>query len=254
MRRPRANERHGMTDETAREHAPTQSISVADRIRSAVLSGDFGPGARLHEMRLSELLGVSRTPIRSALQTLASEGLLEYAPNRGYSVRTFQIPEIVDAYDIRANLEAMTARFAAERGLGDEQRRTIETALARGDALLKKTALTDLDRIEFGDINFAIHNTIHEAARCRILVEMIRLCERVPQSSLNNIVAFEFINIVHRHDDHHKIYDAILSRDAHRAEIQMREHVSSIKTGLVRSLTGREHAGAADHLKMTAGR
>jgi GntR family transcriptional regulator of vanillate catabolism len=205
-------------------------------------------------MRLSELLGVSRTPIRSALQTLASEGLLEYAPNRGYSVRAFQISEIIDAYEIRANLEAMTARFAAERGLTDAHRRDIETALARGDALLTKTPLTDLDRIEFGEINFIIHNTIHDAARSRMLGEMLRLCERVPQSSLNNVVAFEFINIVDRHDDHHKIYDAILSRDAQRAEALMREHVASIKTGLVRSLTGRGPTGLAERIQAASGR
>lgn len=234
--------------------APTRSISVADRIRSAVLSGDFAPGARLHEMRLSELLGVSRTPIRSALQTLASEGLLDYAPNRGYAVRSFQISEIVDAYDIRANLEAMTAKFAAERGLNDEHRRDIETALARGDRLLTKSPLTDLDRIEFGEINVIIHDRVHDAARSRMLGEMLRLCERVPQSSLNNVVAFEFINIVDRHDDHHKIYDAILGRDAARAEALMREHVASIKTGLVRSLTGREPTGLAERLQAAGGR
>jgi GntR family transcriptional regulator of vanillate catabolism len=240
--------------EDAPERAPTRSISVADRIRSAVLSGDFAPGARLHEVRLSDLLGVSRTPIRSALQMLASEGLLDYAPNRGYSVRAFQISEIIDAYDIRANLEAMTAKFAAERGLTDVHRRGMETALARGDALLTKAALTDLDRIEFGEINFILHNMIHEAARCRTLGEMLRICERVPQSSLSNVVAFEFINIVDRHDDHHKIYDAILSRDARRAEALMREHVASIKTGLVRSLTGREPTGLAERIQAASGR
>lgn len=244
----------GLTEPTAPTRAPTRSISVADRIRSAVLSGDFPPGARLHEMRLSELLAVSRTPIRSALQTLASEGLLDYAPNRGYSVRAFQISEIVDAYDIRANLEAMTAKFAAERGLSDEHRRNIEAALARGDALLTTTSLTDLDRIEFGEINVIIHDTIHEAARSRMLGEMLRLCERVPQSSVSNVVAFEFINIVDRHDDHHKIYDAIVARDAARAESLMREHVASIKIGLVRSLTGREPAGLADRLQAAGAR
>ena len=87
--------------------AATRSLSVTDRIRSAILSGDYAPGARLHEVRLSENLGVSRTPIRSALQSLASEGLLEYTPNRGYSVRQFRTSEIVDAYEIRAMLESL---------------------------------------------------------------------------------------------------------------------------------------------------
>jgi GntR family transcriptional regulator of vanillate catabolism len=68
---------------------PTRSASVVETLRSAILSGEYNPGERLHEVRLTARLGVSRTPVRAALQTLASEGLLDYAPNRGYAVRTF---------------------------------------------------------------------------------------------------------------------------------------------------------------------
>jgi GntR family transcriptional regulator of vanillate catabolism len=223
--------------------AATRSLSVADRIRAAILSGEFEAGARLHEIRLAGRLGVSRTPVRSAMQSLASEGLLDYAPNRGYSVRRFHTSEIVDAYEIRAMLEALAARFTAERGLTDEERRVIETALAEGDALLAKETLIDEDRITYGAINFTFHDTIHNASRCRMLGEMIRLCQSVPQSSHRNVVAFEYTGVRRRHDDHHRIYDAILLRDAYRAEILMREHVTSVKIGLVRSLSGRALIG-----------
>ncbi len=217
----------------------TRSLSVADRIRSAILSGDFAPGEKLREVHLSETLGVSRTPIRSALQALAAEGLLDYAPNRGYAVRSFQTAEIVDAYEIRAIMEALAARFAAERGLGDTERATIEAALAEGDRLLAKGSLVDEDRVTYGAINFAFHDAIHAAARCRMLGEMIRLCQSVAPSSHRNIVAFEFDDVRRRHDDHHRIYDAILARDSYRAEILMREHVASVRSSLVRSMLKR---------------
>jgi len=227
-------------DETGEgRQAATRSLSVTDRIRSAILSGSYEPGARLHEMRLSENLGVSRTPIRSALQSLASEGLLEYTPNRGYSVRQFRTSEIVDAYEIRAMLESLAARFAAERGLSDAERAGIERALADGDQLLAKEELLEEDRIAYGGINFAFHDIIHTASRCRMLGDMIRLCQSVPQSSHRNVVAFEHIDVRRRHDDHHRIYDAILECDSYRAEMLMREHVASVKTGLVRSISGR---------------
>jgi GntR family transcriptional regulator of vanillate catabolism len=230
-----------MDDSLAAAFAPrtTRSLSVADRIRSAILSGEYAPGARLHETRLSGQLGVSRTPIRSALQALAGEGLLDHAPNRGYTVRRFQTAEIVDAYEIRAMLEALAARLAAERGLSDEQRAAIETALADGDALLAKDALTEDDRIAYSAINSAIHDTIHAASRSRMLADMIRLCHQVPQSSHKNIVSFEYMDVHRRHDDHHRLYDAILSCDGYRAEILMREHVASVKSSLVRALSGR---------------
>lgn len=219
--------------------APTRSLSVTDRIRAAILAGEFEPGARLHEVRLTEWLGVSRTPVRSALQALAAEGLLEYTPNRGFSVRRFLTSEIVDAYEIRAMLESLAARLAAERGLNADERAIIEQALADGDALLAKDELSEDDRIAYGAVNFAFHDTIHTASRCRMLGDMVRLCQRVPQSSHRNVVSFELMDVRRRHDDHHRIYDAILMSEGHRAEMLMREHVASVKTSLVRALSGR---------------
>lgn len=228
-----------LVDPSEPDRAPTRSLSVTDSIRAAILSGTFEAGVRMHEVRLSEWLGVSRTPVRSALQTLASEGLLEYAPNRGYSVRKYLTSEIVDAYEIRAMLESLAARFAAERGLKEEERVAIERSLADGDALLAKGDLTENDRITYGAINFAFHDTIHQAARCRMLGDMVRLCQSVPQSSHRNVVSFELLDVRRRHDDHHRIYDAIIMSEPHRAELLMREHVASVKTSLVRSITGR---------------
>jgi GntR family transcriptional regulator of vanillate catabolism len=217
----------------------TRSLSVADRIRTAILSGEIDAGARLHEVKLSDSLGVSRTPVRAALQALSSEGLLDYTPNRGYSVRQFQTSEIFDAYEIRSTLEALAARFAAERGLTDAERTIIEPALTAGDELLAKPQLQDEDRISYGTINFAFHDAIHVAARCRMLCDMIRLCQSVPQSSHRNVVAFEHADVRRRHDDHHRIHEAIMAREPWRAEMLMREHVAGVKASLIKSLTER---------------
>src|SRR6218665_3411538 len=76
----------------------TRSLSVMDRLREEILSGGHGAGRRLNEVHLSQALDVSRTPVRAALQALAGEGLLDYAPNRGFTVRAFQLSEIIEAY------------------------------------------------------------------------------------------------------------------------------------------------------------
>jgi GntR family transcriptional regulator of vanillate catabolism len=68
---------------------------------------------------------------------------------------------------------------------------------------------------------------------------MIRICHHVPMSSSRNIVAFEHRDVRRRHDDHHRIYEAIMAREPYRAEILMREHVSGVKASLVKSLTER---------------
>lgn len=215
----------------------TRSASVVEALRSALLSGDFAPGERLHEVRLTEKLGVSRTPVRAALQKLASEGLLDYEPNRGYAVRAFPVGEIVSAYEVRAVLEGLAARLTAERGLNDHERMTLERALSDGDELLSANPLTNEHRSAYSAINASFHETIHAAAGSRILTDMIHLCQQVPVSSPRNVVAFEERDVRRRHDDHHRIFEAILGREVWRAEMLMRDHVSSVKASMVRSMS-----------------
>lgn len=109
-----------------------------DQIREAILGGSIGAGERLNEVRLSKTLAGSRTPLRAAPQALAGEGLLDYAPNRRFTVREFPLNAIVDAYDIRASLEGVAARFAAERGLSPEENAVIQRSLLAGDRLLER--------------------------------------------------------------------------------------------------------------------
>src|ERR1700730_8004376 len=118
--------------------AGNRALSVMDQIREAILGGAVGAGERLNEVKLSRTLNVSRTPVRAALQALAGEGLLDYAPNRGFTVREFPLDAIVDAYEIRAALEGVAARFAAERGLRANENAVIERSLIAGDKLLER--------------------------------------------------------------------------------------------------------------------
>jgi GntR family transcriptional regulator of vanillate catabolism len=223
----------------ARGRSGTSALSIADRLREAILGGEHPAGERLNEVRISQTLAVSRTPVRAALQALAGEGLLDYAPNRGFTVRAFPLSEIVDAYEIRGSLEGVAARFAAERGLSDDDRAVIERCLADGDRLLARGAFETGDLTVYRAINGGIHDTILGAARNRMLAEMIRICHHVPVSSSRNIVAFEHRDVRRRHDDHHRIYEAIQAREPWRAELLMREHVAGIKTSLMRHLEER---------------
>jgi GntR family transcriptional regulator of vanillate catabolism len=225
--------------------AGNRALSVTDLIREAILGGAVGAGERLNEVQLSKTLAVSRTPVRTALQALAGEGLLDYAPNRGFTVRAFPLPAIVDAYDIRASLEGVAARFAAERGLSTEEKAAVERSLVAGDKLLERGSFEAGDLTIYRGINGDFHDALLAAARNRMLGEMIRICHHVPMSSSRNIVAFEHRDVRRRHDDHHRIYEAIIAQEPWRAEMLMREHVSSVKASLIRALTERstDHVG-----------
>ncbi len=82
-------------------------------LRGAILSGSLLPGERISEPALAETLGLSRTPIREALQTLAKEGLVEVIPHKGARVRRLSVKEIAEVYEVRAVLESEAARLAA---------------------------------------------------------------------------------------------------------------------------------------------
>ncbi len=224
---------------TSGPRAGNRALSVMDGIREAILRGAVGAGERLNEVQLSKTLAVSRTPVRAALQALAGEGLLDYAPNRGFTVREFPLDAIVDAYDIRASLEGVAARFAAERGLNPDERAVIERSLEAGDTLLERGSFEAGDLTIYRGINGDFHDTLLAAARNRMLAEMIRICHHVPVSSSRNIVAFEYRDVRRRHDDHHRIFEAITAREPWRAEILMREHVAGVKASLLKLLTER---------------
>src|ERR1700674_3917179 len=229
-----------LLEPAAGSRAGNRALSVMDSIREAILGGSVSAGERLNEVQLSKTLAVSRTPVRAALQALAGEGLLDYAPNRGFTVRDFPLPAIVDAYDIRAALEGVAARFAAERGLCAEETALIERSLVAGDKLLERGSFEAGDLTIYRGINGDFHDTLLAAARNRMLGEMIRICHHVPVSSSRNIVAFEYRDVRRRHDDHHRIYEAIVAQEPWRAEMMMRDHVSSVNAALIRSLAERK--------------
>jgi GntR family transcriptional regulator of vanillate catabolism len=202
-----------------------RSISAADRVRESILTGQFAPGERINEVHLSRALGVSRTPTRAALHALAAEGLVDYAHNRGFTVREFPMQAVLDAYQIRASLEGLACRLASERGLADEQRDAMEQALRDGDAILQHDILTEDDLVAYRAMNVMFHDAIFAAAQSRMLMEAVRLTLNMPGSTHRHIVSFKHDDVRRRHDDHHRLYQLIDAGEGWRAEVLMREHV-----------------------------
>ena len=210
----------------------TLAQTVADQLRVALLDGRFLPDEKLNEESLSAMLGVSRTPVRSALHGLSAEGLLDYVPNRGYSVRSVDLQRVTSLFDVRGVLEGLAARLAAERGMDGVQQASCVKALAAGDRIIDKGRLLMADRVVFSEVNARIHNTILEAAGNRMLHDMVRRYHNIPVSSDRNVLWDDFRWLRRSHDDHHTMLDAIVLRDGARAEQLMREHIHSVKLRL----------------------
>jgi len=226
------------------ERATAQSVLV-ERVRQSLLDGVLVPGSRVNEVHLSRSLGTSRTPLRAALQMLAGEGLLQYTPNKGFTVRAFALSELVDSYEMRARAEGLAARLAAERGLDEASQIALEDALARGDDALADGSDPRLARSAYAEANERFHTTIHAAARSELVKDVVRLCQRVPQSASHNVMEFEIEDVRLRHAAHHRIYEAIICREPREAENQMMQHILSVKISMVRAFA-RQRAADSD--------
>ena len=213
----------------AAERGAPRSMQVADRLRESILSGEIGPGERMNEAQLSARLGVSRTPTRAALHALAAEGLLDYETNRGFTVRSYSAEAIAEAYEIRAVLEGLAARMAARRPLPPALQGRLEAALAKGDAVVAAFEDTPEHRETYRKVNVLFHDTVLAAAANPMLDDTLKLALARPATTLRNIVSFTRDHVRRRHDDHHRIFEAIRAGDAWRAEMLMRAHVTSVK-------------------------
>lgn len=214
-----------------------------------ILEGDYMPGAHLQEIPVAEAMGVSRTPVRAALATLEREGLLDYVPKRGFAVRAFGLEEIADKYFIRSVLEGAAAGLCARLGASDEVLATLDEALASGDRILAGGRLDADDLPAYRRMNNQFHGTVTAASRSAGTAEIVRQIGQIPFLS-DRIILWDDYKLIERsHDDHHRIRDAIATRDPARAEALMREHVAFMGQVVRRHLTS---TAAPEHLRLSA--
>lgn len=204
----------------------TLSEHVTQQLRSWILDGRFKPGERIEEIPAAKLLGVSRTPVRAALSLLASEGLIDHQAKRGYLVRAFDMEGILAAYEVRSVLEGLACRRAAQRGLSAEQARVLEACLAEGDRILAKGELLPEDHAPYQKVNHDLHNALLAASHNPWLDRFVDQAHQIPYAS-DRVVLWDVEHslILRSHGDHHRIVEAVMQRDAIRAEQLMREHV-----------------------------
>lgn len=203
----------------------TLAQEATETLRDWILYGQLQPGTRLEEVPLADRLGVSRTPLRAALATLANEGLVDHQPKRGYVVRGFDLEEIGAAYDVRAVLEGLACRNAATRGLTPSQAEGLRAALATGDRILGQGVLRPDDHAPYQQMNVFIHDTLLAASGNPWVTRFAQQAHNIPFASDRIVLWEDHPLILRSHGDHHRIVEAVIARDAVRAEELMREHV-----------------------------
>ncbi len=203
---------------------------VGERIRGRILDGSLKPGERLVEDRLSAELGVSRVPVREALRSLSAEGLVTLLPRRGATVVEVTPEDVAELVEVRALLEGLNARLAAQRH--DPQIvAQLEDTLQRGNRAAQAGTPEELARL-----NAEFHERLSEASRNAVLADVMRgLRERTS-------IAFAINGRARAHDDwqeHAGILAAVIAGDAELAALLATRHVQNAAAAFAGSVKQR---------------
>lgn len=212
-------------------------------LRAMILAGELPGGARIAELSLVDKLGVSRTPIRSALARLEQEGLLVALAGGGFAVKTFSERDVSEAIELRGCLEGMLARLAAERGASAEQLDLARQALRAIDAVLQVSALDDDAFGRYVELNADFHRLLMDMAGSTVIRQEADRVAALPFASPSGFVLAQATSpqardmFVVAQDQHWQVLSAIEQREGSRAESLMREHSRLAQRNLVATVT-----------------
>ena len=240
------------------ETGAAASTLAYERIRHDIVTGALGEGERLTEQSLAVRLGLSRTPVRTAVGRLVHEGFVERGS--GYSTRVARFPadELEQIFSLRLQLEGHAAHRAAQ--LADAEEIATLRKLARGMSALTDpdaVAETDPGKAELSRLNERFHQGVARAARSPRLLAMLSVAVDVGVVARTyRLYSPRDLERSSRH--HHEIVDAIEARAPDWAESVMRSHLLAARASVGRvGDLGRnaEDAGApATALRGGAGR
>ncbi len=185
-------------------------------ILEAIDVGVYKPGDRLVESELAERFGVSRTPIREALQRLETQSLLE-RDGRSLIVASLDHNQMAELYVVRRELEGLAASLAAKHAT-EEEIKVLQDMVAADDALVDDpTALSRANR--------RFHEQIHLASHNRYLVQQLDLVHRTMALMATTSLAAEGRGEIAQ-NEHKNIVDAIAARDEAGAQQALQDHIS----------------------------
>jgi DNA-binding GntR family transcriptional regulator len=196
----------------------SQAVKLRDALEDDIVNGVLKPGDRLDEAALAERFKVSRTPIREAFKYLIGSGLVETVPNRGSFVANVGLPQLIEMFEVMAEMEGMCARLATRR-ITDAESEELRSLL-EGCARAKEKGDPDAYYYE----NERFHDCIYRASHNSFLAQQARQLQmrlkpyRRLQLRVRNRAGRSL-------EEHRTIVDAILGGDEIAAEESMKDHV-----------------------------
>lgn len=199
-------------------------VRITSILKKALLAGEYKSGQELSLTEIAERLGVSRTPVREAFQTLAAEGLIELRMNKGAVVKQIDQKFITDHYEMRILLESEAAGRAAKNGMDVSQ------LLARLYHMTDN--ISTLDRQYYAELNQEIHTSIWTAADNQKLYQFLMGLWNGPSFSNANS---ELEHYAQSTGEHIRILQSIRDRDIAAAHDAMEQHITRSMGNILKS-------------------
>jgi DNA-binding GntR family transcriptional regulator len=208
---------------------PDARTAVTEALHAAIIAGEYAPKQRLVESDLCARFGTSRFILRSALQDLAGQGLVEFARNRGARVREVPLAEAIEITEVRVLLEGMLAARAADR--------VTRSGRATLRALIRdmRAAVARSQFVAYSELNGRLHGAIRDIAAHETASRLLRQLRDQTvrhQFSLSMVPGRPAVSL----PQHEAIVAAITARDAAAADEAMRAHLRSV-IGAYRALS-----------------
>ncbi|MGH3910938.1 MAG: GntR family transcriptional regulator [Pseudonocardiaceae bacterium] len=211
---------------------------IADRLRDAITRCEFPPGAQLGEVELAGRLGVSRGPLREAMQRLVQEGLLRGERHRGLFVVELGIEDVRDIYAARLAVEQAAARMV----LNGEQQAAVAALTVAQQSLV--TAAADGDPLRLADADQDFHTTLVRSSGSPRLQRMAQTLLAETRMCLSALQATHPApdRLV---DEHQALLDAVVSGEENRLIALLGEHMADAVTHIETDLTRDDEADQA---------
>ncbi len=195
-----------------------QAQRLRDLLEDAIVEGHYAPGDRLDPEALARQYHCSRTPIREALTQLAASGMVKVAPKRGTFVARLSVTELVERFEVMAELEGMCGRLAARRMTAEAL-----TALQKAQAACRQCMLAgDINGYYYDNGEF--HRLMYEGSHNAFLAQEARRLHAM-------LKPYRRLQLHARHrlesswDEHERIIQALIAGDAETAQRELRGHV-----------------------------
>jgi DNA-binding GntR family transcriptional regulator len=196
-------------------------LAAVEAMRNAIVQGEYAPRQRLIEADLCERFSTSRFIVRSALQELAAQGLVEFQRNRGARVREISLGEAIEITEVRQLLEGLQAARAAERIT------RAEAAVLRGIVKDMRAAVAKSELLLYRDLNAYLHASIRDIAAHETSARLLRQLRDQTvrhQFSLALVPGRPAVSL----PQHEAIVAAVTARDPAAARQAMHEHLQSV--------------------------